>query len=73
MVKNVGPADKAVRWIAGLAIIGIGIYYKSWWGVLGVLPIITALLSWCPAYVPLKMSTIKKEENKPPQPPPAQP
>lgn len=64
MVKNVGPVDKMVRWIIGLAVIGAGIYYESWWGALGLIPIITAMISWCPLYVPLKISTIKKEEPK---------
>jgi hypothetical protein len=68
MVKNVGSADKAIRWIVGLAIIGAGIYYKSWWGAIGLVPVITAMISYCPLYVPLKMNTCKKEEPKQEQP-----
>jgi type IV secretory pathway TrbD component len=52
MEKNVGSADRTIRIVAGLIIIIIGIYFKSWWGVIGVLPIITAALGWCPAYLP---------------------
>jgi len=64
MVKNVGTVDKVIRWIIGLTAIGAGIYYESWWGALGLLPIITAVISWCPLYALLKISTIKKEEPK---------
>jgi hypothetical protein len=57
MIKNIGAADKAIRWIIGVAAIGAGIYYKTWWGALGAIPIITAMISWCPLYVPLKIDT----------------
>ncbi|MDD5258382.1 MAG: DUF2892 domain-containing protein [bacterium] len=64
MVKNIGCADKVVRWVIGVAIIFAGLFYDSWWGALGLIPIITALISWCPLYVPIKISTIKKQEPK---------
>jgi hypothetical protein len=62
MNKNVGSSDRTIRVIAGLIIIFIGIYFKSWWGVVGVLPIVTAMLRWCPAYLPFGISTCKTKE-----------
>ncbi|MBT8349678.1 MAG: DUF2892 domain-containing protein [Deltaproteobacteria bacterium] len=59
MKKNVGSVDRAIRIIAGLLIIFIGIYFKSWWGVIGLLPIATAALGWCPAYLPFGISSCK--------------
>jgi hypothetical protein len=59
MNKNVGSSDRTIRVIAGLIIIFIGIYFKSWWGVVGVLPIVTAMLRWCPAYLPFGISSCK--------------
>lgn len=59
MVKNVGKTDRFIRIIVGLVIIGIGIYYKSWWGAIGIIPIITGSLGWCPAYLPFKINTNK--------------
>jgi hypothetical protein len=56
-MKNVGSADRAIRLILGLVIIGIGYYYQSWWGAIGIVPIFTALVGWCPAYMPLGIST----------------
>ncbi len=52
MQHNVGGIDRVVRIIAGLAIIAAGFYFKSWWGVIGIAPLLTATLRWCPAYVP---------------------
>ena len=59
MKCNVGKADKIFRLVAGLAIITVGIVLKSWWGALGVVPLITAALGWCPLYVPFKIKTCK--------------
>lgn len=59
MKCNVGKTDKIIRIIAGLAIGAIGFYFKSWWGLVGIVPIFTALISWCPLYVPFKLNTKK--------------
>jgi hypothetical protein len=59
MKCNVGGADRAVRIVAGIAILGAGYYFKSWWGAVGVVPILTGSLRWCPAYMPLGISTAK--------------
>jgi hypothetical protein len=56
-MKNVGSADRAIRLILGLVIIAIGYYYQSWWGAIGIVPIFTALIGWCPAYLPFGIST----------------
>lgn len=64
MKKNVGATDRLLRLILGLVVIAVGVYYESWFGLVGLVPIMTALLNWCPAYVPLKLSTIKRGDNK---------
>ena len=56
-MKNVGSADRVIRLILGLVIIGIGYYYQSWWGAIGIVPIFTALVGWCPAYMPFGINT----------------
>ena len=65
MKSNVGKTDKIIRVIVGLAIIGIGIYCRSWWGVIGAVPILTASLGWCPAYLPFGLSTCGEKPEKP--------
>lgn len=50
MKENVGSMDQYIRYAAGLAILSAGVAYESMWGLLGILPIMTALLAWCPPY-----------------------
>ena len=59
MKANVGTVDKIVRVIIGAVIIVLGIVYKSWWGVIGLIPILTALFGYCGLYSILGMSTCK--------------
>jgi len=59
MKKNVGGVDRGIRIVAGLAAIGAGVYFQSWWGVIGLVFIATALMSWCPPYAALGISTCK--------------
>jgi fatty acid desaturase len=61
MTKNVGKADRIVRVIVGAAIAALGFYFKSWWGLLAIVPLATAALGFCGLYVPLKISTVKKK------------
>jgi len=49
MPKNVcGSTEKTVRVVIGLAIFGVGWYYQSLWGLIGLVPITTAVVGWCP-------------------------
>lgn len=49
-MKNVGSIDRAIRIAAGIVIIGAGVYYQSWWGAIGAVPLLTGLIGWCPPY-----------------------
>ena len=60
MKANVGKADKVVRVIIGITAGVLGIVFKSWWGLLGIIPLSTAFISWCPIYAPFGISTIAK-------------
>jgi hypothetical protein len=60
MQKNVGSADRGVRVILGLGLIAAGIVYQSWWGAVGIVPLFTAALGWCPAYLPFGISTCRR-------------
>ncbi len=60
MQKNVGTLDRTLRIVAGLALIGLaatGILGP--WAWIGVVPLATGLLSWCPAYRLLGIKTCK--------------
>ena len=62
MNKNIGKIDKALRIVIGIAIIVAGVAYNSWLGAIGIVPILTAIISWCPLYCPLKINTCSKDE-----------
>lgn len=64
MKANVGSADKIVRFVIGILIIALGFYFKSWWGIIGIVPIVTAALNFCPAYNLIGVSTKKKIETE---------
>ncbi len=64
MKKNVGSTDRIIRLLIGLVIIAWGIYDGCWIGLVGIVPLMTALLNWCPLYIPLKLSTVKRITNK---------
>jgi len=63
MNKNVGSIDKNIRIVLGIVILGLGYYFKSWFGIIGVVPLVTAFIGWCPAYFPFKFSTVKKKSE----------
>ena len=71
MKANVGSIDRIIRIIAGLAILGAGYYFKSWWGLVGLGPILTAVVRFCPAYLPFGLSTCPAKDATPPAPPPS--
>ena len=60
MKCNVGKTDKIIRWVIGIVIAILGIYYQSWWGLLAIIPIATAIFGFCGLYVPLKINTCEK-------------
>lgn len=64
MKVNVGGADRVFRFILGIAIIALGFYFKSWWGTVGVVPIVTGILNFCPVYNLIGVSTKKKIETE---------
>ena len=46
--------------VAGVAIIAAGFYFQSWWGAIGIVPLLTGALRWCPPYQLFGISTDKK-------------
>ncbi|WP_266203933.1 YgaP family membrane protein [Pontibacter kalidii] len=49
MECNVGIVEQKARVLAGLALIGIGAYYNSKpLAAVGIIPILTGMLRWCP-------------------------
>jgi hypothetical protein len=63
MKCNMGKWDRVLRGGLGIAIMGAGLLYGSWWGLIGLIPFLTSMVAWCPAYVPFKISTAPKGEE----------
>jgi len=60
MQTNVGSVDRIVRVVAGVTLIALAATGTiSAWGYLGIMPILTAAIGWCPAYLPFGISTCK--------------
>ncbi len=60
MQKNVGNLDRILRIVAGLALIGLAATGTLGpWAWIGIVPLATGLLSWCPAYRLLGINTCK--------------
>lgn len=60
MHNNVGQTDKLLRLGAGVLLLGLGATgVIGWWGLIGLVPLATGLLNWCPAYRLLGINTCK--------------
>ena len=66
MKTNEGTIDRALRIIAGLALIALAATGTvGAWGWIGIVPLATGLLGWCPAYTLLGINTCPmKSETK---------
>ena len=67
MKCNVGKTDRLIRESVGWAILAAGAYCQSWWGLIGLVPLATAIFRFCPAYLPFGISTCARCD-KPKQP-----
>lgn len=58
MKSNVGGIDRTLRIVAGLALIGLAATGTvGAWGWLGIVPLATGAIGWCPPYAILGFST----------------
>jgi hypothetical protein len=58
MEANVGQTDRMIRAAAGLLLLSlVFVGPKSWWGLVGLVPLLTAAINFCPAYTLLGMNT----------------
>lgn len=60
MQANVGGIDKTLRMIAGVVLVALAATgVVGWWGWLGVVPLLTGSLNFCPLYPMLGINTCK--------------
>ena len=62
MKANVGGMDRAIRIVAGIAILSLFFVVEGpwrWLGLIGIVLLATGLAGWCPAYLPFGIRTGK--------------
>jgi hypothetical protein len=60
MQANVGGIDRALRIVVGLGLMSLLFLLDGanrWWGLVGLVPLGTGLLRWCPLYLPFGIRT----------------
>lgn len=63
MKTNEGIVDRIIRIILGLVIAGLGIYFKSWFGLIAIIPLVTGIIGLCPIYLIFGLSTCKTKKK----------
>ena len=61
MKSNMGGADRIVRVVVGVALVAWALTSGPIWAWIGVVPIATAAIGWCPLYVPFGIRTCGKQ------------
>jgi hypothetical protein len=60
MTKNVGGIDRIIRITVGLGLIAAAVTGAiGVWGYVGLVPLATGLMGWCPPYAMLGFNTCK--------------
>jgi hypothetical protein len=64
MTSNVGGIDRVLRIVAGIVLIAlVFVGPQTPWGWIGVVPLVTGLVGWCPLYVPLGISSCPRSNK----------
>ena len=66
MPKNIGDVDKIIRVIIGVALLSLLFLVEGnarWWGLIGIVPILTGVMGWCPGYSLIGVSTRKSAKS----------
>jgi len=51
MVTNIGGTDRLLRIVVGLLLVVAAVAGAiGWWGLIGVVPLVTGVFGFCPAY-----------------------
>lgn len=65
MKTNIGNLERGIRIVAGLVLVVLAATGTvGWWGWLGLLPMATGLMGWCPPYALLGINTCKVKDSQ---------
>lgn len=62
MQQNIGGAERTIRFVIGIALLSLVFFLDGasrWFGLLGLIPIVTAWARWCPLWTLFKINTNK--------------
>ncbi len=60
MQCNLSRGDRGIRTLLGFGLLGAGLYFRSWWGLLGIPLLVNAAMGLCGLYRLFGISTYKK-------------
>ena len=64
MKQNIHNIERIIRIVAGIGIVSlVFIGPQSPWGWLGLVPLVTGTIGWCPPYALFGFSTCKKADS----------
>ena len=64
MKTNTGNIDRILRAIVGLVLLSlVFVGPQSMWGLIGIIPLLTAIIGFCPAYTLLGINTCKAPQK----------
>lgn len=66
MKKNIGNVERVVRVILGIVVVSLTfVGPRSPWAFLGIIPIVTGVIGYCPPYALLGIDTTSQAGNEP--------
>ena len=66
MKANVGGVDKVLRILVGLGLLSLILILEGnarWWGLIGLVPLGTGLVDFCPLYAVLGINTCPAKQK----------
>lgn len=62
MQRNIGDGERVARMAVGVGLLSLVVVGpQTWWGLVGLLPLLTGLSGWCPPYALLGISTCNRK------------
>jgi hypothetical protein len=60
MRANIGKVERIVRFVVGIGVLSLAfVGPRTSWAYLGLLPLLSGLIGWCPPYALLGISTVR--------------
>jgi hypothetical protein len=60
MKPNIGNTERVVRIVIGLGVLSLAfVGPRATWAYLGILPVLSGVVGWCPPYALLGISTVR--------------